>query len=77
MSNETVDDLLTNGGNWADFWLETPSGATYKFDVGKKDDGCVLRMFGRVKRTRTMTSSTENRIWFLAKRPLPECTCVP
>lgn len=75
VSDETVDDLLANGGNWAEFWLEAPSGATYKFDVGKKDDGCVLRMFGRVKRTRTMTSSTENRIWFLAKRPLPECAC--
>jgi hypothetical protein len=75
VSNETVDGLIENGGNWAEFWLETPSGVTYKFDVGKKDDGCVLRMFGRVKRTRTMTSSMENRIWFLAKRPLPECAC--
>ena len=77
VSNETVDDLVTNGGNWTEFWLEAPSGVTYKFDVGKKDDGCVLRMFGRVKKTRTMTSPTENRIWFLAKRPLPECACVP
>ncbi|HQR44562.1 MAG TPA: hypothetical protein PLB02_01195 [Thermoanaerobaculia bacterium] len=76
-AREKVDSLVNERGDWAEFRIVTPSGSRYDFDVGRSGDGCVLRLFGRVKQTGKMTISTNNTLWYLAKRPLPECACVP
>jgi hypothetical protein len=76
LAGETVNSLVNEGGDWAQFLIDSPSGSSYKFNVGKSKGGCVLRLYGRTKRTGHSGFSTESNIFFLAKRPLPECTCV-
>ncbi len=75
LAHETVDFLVKEGGDWSRFVIETPSRITYKFDVGKYDEGCVLRLYGRYDRKKIFFPGSEG--WYLAKRPLPECACAP
>jgi hypothetical protein len=59
------------------FWIESPSGSSFEFTIGKKKGQCVLRLFRQVKTGRYSRREIANNVWFLAKRPLPECACVP
>ncbi|MGE5345884.1 MAG: hypothetical protein ACM3JH_08020 [Acidithiobacillales bacterium] len=77
LAGETVDSLTSEGEDWSKFWIESPSGVTYKFDVGKNEDGCILRLYGLFNKNKILFPGLEGNLSYLAKRPLPECTCVP
>jgi hypothetical protein len=77
LAGESVNSLVNERYYWAQFFIESPSGVTYKFDVGKSKDECVLRLYGLFNKNKIFFPGSEGNLWYLAKRPLPECACVP
>jgi hypothetical protein len=53
------------------FYVGAPSGTDYAFFVQKKDDRCLLRLYGRQK---GFTSYTNN-LTYISTRELPGCAC--
>ena len=53
------------------FMVASPSGADYSFFVQRKDDACLLRLYGRQKGFVSYT----NDLTYIATEPLAPCRC--
>ena len=53
------------------FLVASPSGTDYAFFVERKDDACLLRLYGRQKGFVTYT----NNLTYIATQPLAPCRC--
>jgi hypothetical protein len=71
LAGETVDFLVNEGRNWAQFQIESPPSSTYKFAVRRNEDGCFLRLYRTVKKKGKWTFDLGSHV----ERPLPECAC--
>lgn len=53
------------------FGVSSPSGADYSFFVQRKDETCLLRLYGRQKGFTRYT----NNLTYISTRPLDGCAC--
>lgn len=73
LANETVETLSRGEGDSKSFSVSDFAGPRYSLELARKRSGCVLRLWKREKHN----SSYTNRLWYIAKRPLPDCACNP
>ena len=71
LASDATAKLEAGGLGPRPFLLRSSSGVDYSFFVQRKDDGCLLRLYGRDK---GFTSYTNN-LTYIATRPLAPCGC--
>lgn len=70
LAREAVDALASVDMGPRPFLVASPSGADYAFFVERKDDACLLRLYGRQKGFVSYT----NNLTYIAQ-PLAACRC--
>jgi hypothetical protein len=73
LAKEKVEKLSNGENDSRSFTVSVFAGPIYSFEVASKKSGCVLRLWKR----ETSLGHSLNRLWYLAKRALPDCACNP
>jgi molybdate-binding protein len=71
LAREAVDALASVDMEPRPFLVASPSGTDYAFFVERKDDACLLRLYGRQKGFVSYT----NNVTYIATQPLAPCRC--
>ncbi len=71
LAREAVDALASVDMGPRPFLVASPSGTDYAFFVERKDDACLLRLYGRQKGFVSYT----NNVTYIATQPLAPCRC--
>ncbi|HEX5128462.1 MAG TPA: hypothetical protein VFV90_01890 [Usitatibacter sp.] len=71
LASSTTRGLQSWGLGPRPFLVAAPSGADYSFFIERKDDACLLRLYGRQKGFVTYT----NNLTYIATEPLAPCRC--
>ena len=71
LASRSTDMIKTGYLGPRPFMVGSPSGADYSFFVEKKENACLLRLYGRQKGFVSYT----NNLTYIATRPLAPCQC--
>ena len=71
LAESTTASLRSRNVGPRTFVVASPSGADYGFFVQRRDEACVLRLYGRQKGFVTITDN----LTYLATEPLAGCQC--
>ena len=71
LASRATDMIRTGYLGPRPFMVGSPSGADYSFFVERKDNACLLRLYGRQKGFVSYT----NNLTYIATRPLAPCQC--
>jgi hypothetical protein len=71
LAREAVAALASVDMGPRPFLVVSPSGTDYAFFVERKDDACLLRLYGRQKGFVSYT----NNVTYIATQPLAPCRC--
>ena len=71
LARDAVDALASVDMGPRPFLVASPSGTDYAFFVERKDDACLLRLYGRQKGFVSYT----NNVTYIATQPLAPCRC--
>jgi hypothetical protein len=71
LASRATDMIKTGYLGPRPFMVGSPSGADYSFFVERKDNACLLRLYGRQKGFVAYT----NNLTYIATRPLAPCQC--
>lgn len=71
LARHAVDTLASVDMGPRPFLVVSPSGTEYAFFVERKDNACLLRLYGRQKGFVSYT----NNVTYIATQPLAPCRC--